>query len=593
MSCEELSDYFRWPSAGFLLKATSADVSVRHADRLGQDCDDRGSPFYRLLYNARLLLWDVLTMASDKQEIEWQFDAPDLSVVATWLRRRSAEDGWQVHEEGTREITDSYFDTPEWHLFRAGYVLRVRSSPRCPTEVTLKSFGVRQAGLRSRREISESLTDAAGDHAVSVRQVTGPVKQHIRTIVGQGQWPGQKLFSAHTRRVSFALCAGQVRLAEIALDATSIHGADRSEPATALARVEVEALSPQTTEDVARFVAQMRAACDLRPATRSKFELGLRAQGIKPSFAPNLGKPAKPAKVGEDEAIATLAFAVLREHFDRWLTVEPAVRLGEDAEAIHRGRVAIRRLRSALSLFRAYLPAEAQQYREEWAWVADLLGAVRDLDVQREQLLGWQASRAFPWADDLAAAVEWIARQRAKAQAALLRGLNSVRYQRFALAFTRFLRAGEAKTNEDGSAPVRQALPKLIRKRHAKLRRLGDTLGPHSSLEDYHALRIRCKRLRYALEAGEHLFGHKVRAYLSRCIALQDLLGEIQDARVAARQARDWAISARPSLPPATVFALGAFAHHYIQRVDALLDRFPERYRSIKAWKSLHSAMTE
>jgi inorganic triphosphatase YgiF len=59
-------------------------------------------------------------MASDKQEIEWQFDAPDLSVVATWLRRRSAEDGWQVHEEGTQEITDSYFDTPEWHLFRAG-----------------------------------------------------------------------------------------------------------------------------------------------------------------------------------------------------------------------------------------------------------------------------------------------------------------------------------------------------------------------------------------------------------------------------------------------------------------------------------------
>jgi len=189
---------------------------------------------------------------------------------------------------------------------------------------------------------------------------------------------------------------------------------------------------------------------------------------------------------------------------------------------------------------------------------------------------------------------EWLVRQRAKAQAALLRGLNSARYRRLVSAFARFLRAGEAATGESGHTPIRQALPELIRKRHAKLRKLGDTLRRDSPLEDYHELRIRCKRLRYALEAAEHLFHHhQIRAYLSRCVALQDLLGEIQDAHVAARQMRDWAIGARPPLLPASVFALGALAHHHTQKVDALLARFPDLYQGVRAWKPLRKVITE
>ncbi len=531
-------------------------------------------------------------MASDKREIEWQFDAPDLSLVATWLRQHGSANGWQVREGGTQEITDTYFDTSQWHLFRAGYVLRMRWRPDHPVEVTLKSFGSRKAGLRSRREISEWLADASGDHSALLTQVSGPVRQHIRTILGQRQWPARVLFSTRTQRAHFVLYADHTDLAEIALDTTGFYGHQHPVSAT-LVRVEVELLSPESAEDVARFVAQMRAACGLRPAMRSKFELGLRAQGLKPTFVPDLGEPARAAKVGGAEEIATLAFAVLREHFAHWLTIEPAVRLGEDAEAIHRGRVALRRLRSALSLFRTHLPAEAQHYREDLAWIADLLGVVRDLDVQREQLVAWQADRAFPWASDLNMVAEWLVRQRAKAQAVLLRGLNSARYRRLVSAFARFLRAGGVAASENGRMPIRQALPELIRKRHTKLRKLGDTLRRDSPLEDYHDLRICCKRLRYALEAAEHLFDREIRVYLSRCVALQDLLGEIQDAHVAARQMRDWAINARPPLPPAAVFALGALAHHHAQQVDALLARFPDLYQGVRAWKPLRKVITE
>jgi triphosphatase len=531
-------------------------------------------------------------MASDREEVEWQFDAPDLGAVATWLHRHGAEGDWQVRAAEAQEITDTYFDTPDWHFFRAGYVLRMRCVPGQPAEITLKSFGTRKAGLRSRREISAVLTEPAGDPSTWPARAPSYVGQYIKAVLGLDKQPIQPLFSTHTRRTRFLLHAGQSDLAEIALDGTKIERS-RCDGAVALARVEVELLNSSAFEGVSRFVAQMRAACGLRPATRSKFELGLRAQGLKPTFKPNLGTPAVVTQVRGDETVATLAFAVLREHFACLLALEPALRLGEEPEAINRARVAIRRLRSALSLFRAYLPADAQRYKEELRWVAGLMGAVRDLDVQREQLLAWQDSCAFPWAEDLAPVHAWLARQRARAHAALLRGLNTTRYRRFSSAFARFLREGESVVAEASQVSIRQALPKLIRKRHAKLRKRGDAITLDAPLEDYHALRIQCKRLRYALETVTHLFGRKTRTYLSRCAALQELLGEIQDAHVAAHHARARAASARQALPPTAVFALGAIAYHHIQRIDALRARFPELYRRIKARRLLQSALTK
>jgi CHAD domain-containing protein len=531
-------------------------------------------------------------MASDREEVEWQFDAPDLSAVATWLRQHGLEDNWRLHEAEPQEITDTYLDTLDWHFFRAGYVLRTRCVAGQPTEITLKSFGTREAGLRSRREISATLTEPAGDPSTWLTRAPGRVGQYVKAILGRDKQPIQPLFSVYTRRMRFSLRAGQSDLAEIALDKISVTQSNCAGSA-ALARVEVELLTDSAAEDVSRFVSRMRAACSLRPATRSKFELGLRAQGLKPIFNPDLGTPAMAAQVGKDETSATLAFAVLREHFARLLTLEPALRLGEDPKAIHRARVAIRRLRSALSLFRAHLPADAQRYKEALRWIAGLLGEVRDLDVQREQLLAWQSSCAFPWAEDLAPVHTWLARQRARAQASLLRGLKTTRYQHFASAFSRFLREGETAAGEAGHAPVRQALPRLIRKRHAKLRKLGDALTLNAPPEDYHALRIRCKRLRYALDMVAHLFGHRARTYLARCAALQDLLGELQDAHVVACRARAWATGAKPALPPTAIFALGALAHYHTQRIDALRAQFPARYQGIKARRLLHSALTK
>src|SRR6202012_5072817 len=89
-----------------------------------------------------------------------------------------------------------------------------------------------------------------------------------------------------------------------------------------------------------------------------------------------------------------VAFAALRRQLAVLRAKEPGTRLGEDPEELHDMRVATRRLRAALSLFEAVLPVRARVFRADLGWLARLRGAVRDLDVQLENLAAMSFSEA-------------------------------------------------------------------------------------------------------------------------------------------------------------------------------------------------------
>jgi len=540
--------------------------------------------------------------AANHQEIEWQFDADDLSAVEAWLRQHVCGGEWELRFGQPEEQFDSYYDTPDWRFFRAGYVLRIRQTQHAPAEAALKSFGVRKDGLRQRHEISERLKpdSPASDPADSLIGSPGPVGQRVRMVLSKRSAQMlRRLFEVQTQRTRIAVQKDGARIAEIALDDVSIAGDRRGGPIR-FQRVEVE-LVPDCTPDlesatgqVALFAARMQSACELRPATTSKFELGLRARRLQPAFAPELGRPKDTRHLNGAPTIDELAFAVLREHFAQFLWHEPGVRLGEEAEPVHRARVATRRLRAALGLFRDYLPGDGQRYRSELRWIARLLGGVRDLDVQQERLAAWRQDWAVIEAGGLKAFEDWLASRRAQARAKMLRGLNSARYGRFLGEFTDFLRNG-ARADEDRSeaTPARRALPDLILRRYTRVRKLGNAIDDDSSPEDYHELRIQCKRLRYALEFAEALYPKAIHNYLPRLVALQDLLGLHQDAYVAIKEMRRLSLSPQPVLPASAAFTLGEIAQRYAQQAEELRAEFPRLYRRIKgkSWERLQRAL--
>jgi inorganic triphosphatase YgiF len=208
------------------------------------------------------------------KEREWQFEADDLEAVHAWLMTQPFGPAITVVAGSESVLEDTYLDTADWCIFQAGYALRIRRQGQ-RTEATVKSLKGGDQALRTREEITEQLPDdSSGFPAGS----SGPVGRLIGTQAGQQ--PLQSFLELKTRRQVFNLVSGDVLLAEIALDSTSIFGAqDRARPL--LFRVEVE-LREAEAEELQPVVDSLSRSCDIRPTMTSKLEAGLAALGISP-----------------------------------------------------------------------------------------------------------------------------------------------------------------------------------------------------------------------------------------------------------------------------------------------------------------------
>jgi CHAD domain-containing protein len=281
---------------------------------------------------------------------------------------------------------------------------------------------------------------------------------------------------------------------------------------------------------------------------------------------------------------------VIRNQLDLIKTHEPGTRLDEDPEELHAMRVATRRLRAALTFFRDTLPAPADEVRAELQWLAQGLGAVRDLDVQLGQVAEWQlaADEADPHAFD--ALADTIRRRRPAARTALLEQLESPRYQSLLSCLNSVL-ADEAPFLSAGT-PVGEAVPPLVRRRHQQLRKAADELTPHSAPGSFHAARIHGKRLRYAVEFVGEAYGKPAQDFVGVMVRLQDVLGDHQDAYVAIDQLRELLASEGANLPIGTVFLMGRVSERYASNAARLREAFRDAYRPVrgKAWHNLSAA---
>ena len=142
-------------------------------------------------------------------------------------------------------------------------------------------------------------------------------------------------------------------------------------------------------------------------------------------------------------------------------------------------------------------------------------------------------------------------------------------------------------------APARAAAPDLIEARFHKLRKAADRIDPESGAADYHQVRIRGKRFRYALEFLADVYPGKTRSLTKRLAALQDLLGLHQDADVAIERLRSLAVNRDERLERPTIFAMGEIAERYRHSMMELREQFPAAYGRVagKRWKSFRKVL--
>jgi CHAD domain-containing protein len=529
----------------------------------------------------------------DAREVEWQLDAVDLRPVVRWLSEPARWEGAgavRVARAGNDNHVDLYLDTHDRRFQRAGYALRIRRPIRNDGQVgeaKLKSLDPPaggESGLRSRRELAESIESS---EPAALATAPGVVGERVRAVAGTR--PLLSLFEVRTRRRVFSLEADGVPSAEIGLDETAIRPADGGAPAR-IRRVEIELPEPGVPM-FEPFVERLRVDCGLQPARLSKYEAGLLSADLRPPRSETFG----PTEIHADMPIGAVAIAVLRRHFSAFVAKEPGTRLGDDIEELHDMRVASRRLRAALSLFADVLPAHAQGFRTELGWLGQTLGAVRDLDVQLEQLDEWLTKLPQADRDALGALRSLLENERAEARASMLAALDSRRYEAFATRFGRFLRARRARVSGQAARPAGIVAPELLEARFRKLRARGDRIVPTSNPEELHRVRIQGKRLRYALEFLTEVYPKETRPLIKRLVALQDILGEHQDADVAIARLRALAVEHGGELEPATVFAMGEVAERYRLSMASLRAQFPSAYGRVKkrAGKSIRKLLEE
>lgn len=204
---------------------------------------------------------------------------------------------------------------------------------------------------------------------------------------------------------------------------------------------------------------------------------------------------------------------------------DPLVRAGSP-DAVHQLRVVLRRLRSVLRTFRRCLdPALVRPVRREAAWLGEVLGRPRDLEVLGDRLL-----RAEP---------DWLGeRLRAEHDQALRRvgeTMASQRYQDFVALLDGWV-ATPTWPGPDHRPVRRRVRAALEDSRRALLAAYDATVptpGPYRE-RALHELRRRAKQTRYAADVLVPVLGERARELSGAAEGVQDALGELHDLTVAA-----------------------------------------------------------
>ena len=224
---------------------------------------------------------------------------------------------------------------------------------------------------------------------------------------------------------------------------------------------------------------------------------------------------------------------------------------GSDIEDLHDMRVAVRRMRAAVQLFRPYLPKKHAAYlRKDLRRLGLALGPARDCDVMLANLEVYKAGLPAQTKDAFGPIVRRWHKRRARARKAMLAYLASKRYGLLKQRVGAFLEGDSPTVGStvigNGQSPAKAAtqeplveseIPSLLASRYEKLLAYGPSLHG-ASIETLHTLRIDCKRLRYASEFLRETLSPQAEAAIEDFKHAQDHLGEMNDAYVAGKDLR-------------------------------------------------------
>jgi CHAD domain-containing protein len=294
----------------------------------------------------------------------------------------------------------------------------------------------------------------------------------------------------------------------------------------------------------------------------------------------------RPKAVTAEQPVAVVARLRIGTQLARLRREMREARAGK-VEGVHQLRVATRRLRALFRLFGSTFPrATVDRVDDDLQWLGQTVGPVRDLDVLAAALAG-RARRLRAGRDpSLAPLLRHLDERRRTAHAVLVDALDGPRARRLAVQV-----AALATSTPPASAPCRAVAAGLVRPLVRAVDRAARRARDDASPETLHRLRVRVKRLRYALEGLDGAGGGETRRLARRLEKLQDRLGDYHDAVAQHEFLRQEATTVAGE--PETLLALGTVIEYLRRRARKLVRRIPARCdRALRA-KVVQAALGE
>ena len=430
--------------------------------------------------------------------------------------RRALEEMAPGGKTAPAKLVSTYYDTADHALARRGWALRVRQRDGNFVQ-TVKTTGIDGDTPLARGEWEDPVASARPDpHAGdSGRFLTPDVADRLNPLFR----------TEVTRLVADLSPAPGIRI-EAAIDRGEIC-APGSGPSEPISEIELELKSGPVTA-LYDLALRLLASTPLRLEQRSKADRGYRLAAGPTGAAAARAQPfALDSCLSADAALQHIGRTCLLQAIRN----EAAVLAGR-ADAVHQMRVAVRRLRAALSGFREILPVEQRRWAcDELRWLAGALADARNLDVFESSLLS-PVRETLPHAKQLDAALQ---RRRRAAYTAARRAIRSRRYTALMLKLLRWFdscgwREGDATGDRHRS--IGEIGPELLDQRRRAAKKAGKGFAGQSP-EERHQLRIALKKLRYTGELLGGLYdAGEVRKFTERLKLLQDDLGHANDLRV-------------------------------------------------------------
>jgi CHAD domain-containing protein len=448
-----------------------------------------------------------------KYEVDNRFTMPDLGGALP--------PGGRVVERPPVTLTATYYDTPDLRLARAGASLRFRRGDAEPWTVKLPANA---PGVR--HEISRP-----GPPGTPPADLLGLV-----TTLARGTPLEPATVVRSVRRAYELRDSDDKLLAELADDAVSV--LDGRRIASRFREVEVE-----RKDGGRKLLDSVESALRSAGAVAGDFTpKHVRALGAAAAGEPDL-VPARP--LGRKPTAGEVVTEAIRADIGRLLAHDPLVRLrapvGKDDTAVHQMRVGARRLRSDLRTFSPLVEAEwSRGLRGELSWLAGALGAARDAEVLRARLRRTAGADPLAPLDEAAVAridADLTARHE-DALVALDAALASDRYVKLAEALVDATHA--PRLTPLASSRASEVLPRLVSRPWRQFAYGAHGVDGAADLaqdapdERWHDVRIRGKRARYAVDAVASVLGGTAAELAKALQGVQDLLGEHQDAAIAA-----------------------------------------------------------